>query len=170
MTEVNNKKPCKCLAVSGLVCLVLSGCHNVKEPVSRLDLANEATSNQLLSGFWWLESGSWRWTAREFSAALKPPEDAEKKGSTLYLHLYIPVTQIQLLGAMTLTAKTDHYLLKPETFSQGGTYVYTCEIPKELLATSILPVKFSFDKALPPDKGDGRELAAIVSGIELETN
>lgn len=146
------------------------GCHSVKEPVSKLDVADATTSNQLLSGFWWVESGSWRWTRREFSAALKPPENAEKNGSTLYLHLYIPESQIQSLGSMTLSAKSDGHPLASETFSKGGVYIYTTDIPKELLATSILPVKFSFDKALPAEKGDGRELAAIVSGIELQTN
>lgn len=167
---MNNKKRDGCLAASVLVGLLTVGCHNVREPVSRLDVTDRATSNQLLAGFWWVESGSWRWTAREFSAALKPPAGAELKGSTLQLHLYIPDSQIESLGPMTLTARIDDQSLPPETFSKGGNYIYTREVSKELLATSILPVKFRFDKALPPEKGDGRELAAIVSEIELETN
>jgi hypothetical protein len=60
--------------------------------------------------------------------------------------------------------------LPPETYSKGGTYIFAREIPKNLMATSILPVRFSFDKALPPYKADGRELAAIVTGIELQSN
>jgi hypothetical protein len=159
------------LRISGFFLLVtVAGCHHVKEPVSRLNLADPATSNQLLSGFWWVESNSWRWTARQFSAALQPPDDAEIRGATLYLHLYIPDSQIESLGPMTLCAATEGRSLRPETFSTGGTHIYTSEIPKELMATSILPVKFSFDKAAPADSGDGRELAAIVTGIELEAN
>ena len=153
-----------------MLLFVSLGCHHVREPVSKLAFADVTTSNQLLTGFWWLESNSWRWTAREFSAALQPPENAEIRGATLYLHLYIPDSQIELLGPMTLTAITEGHSLQPETFSRGGTYVYTRELPKDLMVTSILPVKFSFDKALPAGQSDGRELAAIVSGIELQVN
>lgn len=156
--------------IAGPVLLSALGCHNVKEPVSKLDLADPATSYQLLTGFWWVESNSWRWTAREFSVALQPPVSAEMRGATLNLHLYIPDSQIESLGPMTLDATAEGEELQPETFAKGGTYIYTREIPKDLMATSILPVKFSFDKALPPYKSDGRELAAIVTGIELETN
>jgi hypothetical protein len=170
MEGLGNKSQGKCLVTAGLVLLVSFGCHTVKEPVSKLDVADIATSNQLLSGFWWPESNSWRWTARQFSAALQPPDNSETRGATLYLHLYVPDSQIKLLGPMTLTATTDGHTLQPETFVKGGTYIYAREIPKELMATSILPVRFSFDKALSPEKSDGRELAAIVSEIELQTN
>ena len=160
----------RCFIVPAIVLLVLFGCHNVKQPVSNLNVADETTANQLLSGFWWVESGSWRWTAREFAAALQPPEDAENRGATLYLHLYIPDSQIDSLGAMTLTATAEDQELQSETFSKGGTYIFTCEIPRDLMATSILPVKFSFDKALTPLEAGGRELAAVVTGIELQTD
>ena len=171
MEDVVNKYRCKCLIIGGLALLVTSsGCHTVKEPVSKLELADIATSNQLLSGFWWLESNSWRWTARQFSVALQPPDNSEARGATLYLHLYIPDSQIESLGPMTLTALTDGHALQPETFAKGGSYIYEREIPRQLLATSILPVKFSFDKALPPEKVDGRELGAIVTEIELQAN
>ena len=158
------------LIFAGIAAIAVLSCHNVKEPVSSLDVANASTANQLLSGFWWLESGAWRWTAREFSVALQPPDNAERSGATLLLHLYIPDSQIESLGPMTLVAMVDGRSLSPETFSKGGTYLYTREIPKELMATSILPVKFSFDKALMPEGADGRELAAIVTGIELQPN
>jgi hypothetical protein len=133
-------------------------------------MADEGSSNQLLSGFWWLESHSFRWTARDFTAALKPPEGAEARGATVYLHLYLPDTQIETLGPMTLSASAGDRKLLSETFSKGGNYVYACVLPKELMATTILPVKFHFDRALSPQQADGRELAAIVTGIELQTD
>jgi len=71
---------------------------------------------------------------------------------------------------MTLSATTEGRSLLPETFLKGGTYIYTRDIPKELMATSMLPVKFSFDKAVSAEDADGRELAAIVTSIDLETN
>ena len=147
---LSDKSQLRCLMIAGPVLLSALGCHNVKEPVSKLDLADPATSYQLLTGFWWVESNSWRWTAREFSVALQPPVSAEMEGATLNLHLYIPDSQIESLGPMTLDATGGGRGLQPETFPKGGTYIYTREIPKDLMATSILPVKFSFDKALPP--------------------
>jgi hypothetical protein len=170
MDGVSSLSLCKRLVIPGFVLLLSCGCHRVKEPVSRLDITDVATSNQLLSGFWWIESDSWRWTAREFSAALQPPEGAEQRGATLNLRLYIPDDQVASLGPMTLAATIEGQDLQPETYSRGGTFVYSREIPKALMATSILPVRFSFDKALPAFKGDGRELGAIVTGIELQTN
>jgi hypothetical protein len=170
MEDASNSDRYKRLVTTALVLLVSFGCHNVKEPVSKLGLADDRTSNQLLSGFWWVEANSWRWTAREFSVALQPPYGAERTGATLYLRLYIPDSQIESLGPMMLGATVEGQSLQPETFEKGGSYIYTREIPKVLLATSILPVKFCFDKALPGEKSDGRELGAIVTGIELQAN
>lgn len=150
------------------VVLLLASCHAVKEPVSSIDIADPETKNQLLSGFYQLEDQAWRWTAREFSVALKPPQGAERHGATLRLVLYIPDSQIQLLGPMTLAASTGSYALDPETFSKGGTYSYLRKIPPSALDTSLLPVDFCFDKALAPLSADGRELTVIVSKIELE--
>jgi len=131
-------------------------------------MADSRTADQLLFGFYQVEDGKWRWTAREFSAALKPPEGAEQRGATLELQVFIPDSQIESLGPMTLSAVTDGYELDPETFSKGGTYVYSRTIPGAALATSLLPVKFSFDKAREPYSGDGRQLAAVVSQIQLQ--
>ena len=170
MDGFGNRSQYKDWLISGLLLLVSAGCHNIKEPSSKLDFSDAASAKQLLTGFWWLESGSWRWTSKEFSAALKPPDDAERSGARLSLHLYIPEFQIRTLGAMTLTAEAGGRTLESETYSQGGNYVYTRDVPKDLLETSLLPVKFSFDKAVPADKGDGRELAAIVTEIDLESD
>jgi len=150
------------------VLLLLTACHEVREPVSSIDIADAMTANQLLFGFYQLENDAWRWTAREFSVAVKPPAGAEQRGATLRLDLFIPDSQIELLGPMTMAATTGRYALESETFSKGGSYSYTRKIPPEALATSLLPVDFCFDKALAPLSADGRELAVIVSKIELQ--
>jgi len=155
---------------SALALILLSGCHAVKEPVSSLDMADTASARQLLFGFYQLEGDSWRWTAREFAAALKPPDGAEKRGATLRLQLYVPDTQIEMLGPMTLAASAGKYALDAETFSKGGTFSYARHIPADALATSLLPVNFCFDKSLSPLVADGRELTVTVSKIELQTD
>lgn len=133
-------------------------------------MADLTTANQLLFGFYPLESGKWRWTTRQFAAVLKPPDGSEQRGATLDLHLYFSDAQIETLGPMTLSVTTDGYALDPQTFSKAGAYIYSREIPKDALVTSLLPLYFLFDKATPPLPGDGRELAAIVTKIELQTD
>ncbi len=150
--------------------VMLSGCHAVKEPVSKMDMADMRTAGQLLRGFYQLENDRWRWTGQKFSVALKPPDGAEQRGATLGLHIYLPESQIESLGPMTLSACTGEFSLASETFSKGGTYIYSREIPKDALATSLLPVDFQFDKATAPFTGDGRQLAAIVTNVELQTD
>jgi hypothetical protein len=167
--NLSSGPPCKGSVITCLA-VFLCACHEVREPVSKIDISEVRTADQLLSGFYQLEDGAWRWTARAFSAALKPPDGAEQRGATLELQFFIPDSQIESLGPMTLSANTDGHVLDPETFSKGGTYVYSRKIPSEALATSLLPVRFSFDKAKEPFIGDGRELAAIVSRIELHTD
>jgi hypothetical protein len=159
----------KDLIILVLVLFSSAACHAVREPVSKIEIADVTTTNQLLSGFWLLESNSWRWTARKFSVALQPPDGAETRGAILSLHLYIPDSQIELLGPMTLQAATEGESLDPEIYTKGGSYTYTRELSKELMTTSVLPIKFVLDKALPADKSDGRELGVIVTGIELQT-
>jgi hypothetical protein len=150
--------------------VLLCGCHEVTEPVSKIDLAEAKTAAQLLSGFYPRENNAWCWTTEEFAAALKPPAGSELRGATLELQLYIPDSQIESIGPMTLSATTGGYVMEPEKFSRGGTYVYSRKIPRGALATSLLPVRFCFDKASAPSSSDGRELAAIVSRIELLTD
>jgi len=150
--------------------LFATGCHAVKEPASTIEMADLTTAKQLISGFYQLEGGSWRWTAREFSAALKPPDGAEKRGATLRMQLYVPDSQIEMLGPMTMSASTGPYALDAETYAKGGTFAYSRHIPADALATSVLPVSFCFDKALSPLVADGRELTVIVSKIELQTD
>jgi hypothetical protein len=154
-----------------VVAAVLSaGCHAVKEPLSSIEMSDPKTAKQLVSGFYQLEDERWRWTAREFAVALKPPDQAEKRGATLRLELYVPDTQIEMLGPMTVTASVGRYALDSETFVKGGTYTYLRKIEPDALATSLLPVSFCFDKALSPLEADGRELTVIVSKVSLETD
>ena len=153
------------VAIAGL-CLA---CHRLPEPESRLNLAEAAARSQLISGFYGVESGSSRWTAREFSFALKPPPNSARRGGRLRIQIYIPDSEIQTIGPMTLGANIDGYGLAPETFAVGGVYVYSADIPAARLDTNIVPVRCSFDRALSPTASDGRELGAVITEVSLES-
>ena len=145
------------------------GCHKRTRPlVSDLKLSDKYSERQLLSGFYWLEGNAWRWTTHRFAVVLAVPPGAQTTGATLQLQLYIPDSQIESLGQMTLSADVKDTTLAPETFTKGGSYTYTRTIFPELLNQPVLPIVFYFDKALQGRNSDLRELAAVVSEVSLK--
>jgi hypothetical protein len=130
-------------------------------------MADPKVGKQLLAGFYDIEANSWRWTARRFVVTFPQPAKSENKGAILELQLFIPGSQIDKLGPMTLIADVDEHELKPETFKAGGQYTFSREVPPEALREKLIPVIFSLDKAAAPSTADGRELGAIVSMVAL---
>jgi hypothetical protein len=129
-------------------------------------MSDTKLAGQLIHGFYFVEGDRWRWTARSFSVALKPPGTAPS-GATLVLRLFVPPAQIETVGPLTLYAGIDGHALKPETYATPGTFEYTRDIPVELLDTNIVPVDFCLDKATPPSPREGRELGIIVTTVAL---
>ncbi len=151
--------------------LLLVGCHRVKTPSSVVRMGDVATANQLISGFYTVEStggnNSWRWSGPDFSVALAPPLSSAR-GARLVLQLYFPETQIQELGPMTLTAFVDGQPLAPETYDKGGRYDFVRDVPACFLDTNVLPITFSFDRYMPKTEAEGRDLGAVVLMAALE--
>jgi hypothetical protein len=135
---------------------------------SDLKLSDKYSERQLTDGFYSLEANAWRWTAHRFAVVLAVPPGSQTTGATLNLQLYIPDSQIEGLGPMTLSADVDDTSLAPETFPKAGSYTYTRVIPPELLNKPLLPIVFTFDKALQPRNSDPRELGAVVSEVSLK--
>lgn len=129
-------------------------------------MADPATAGQLLSGFYSIEQGSWRWVAPRFSVALKPPQNT-RNGARLTVQLYFPDVVIGSVGAVTLSAAINGRRLGSQEFSQPGRFDFIQDISAGDIDTNILPVQFCFNKAMPPGNGDQRELAAVVTGISL---
>ena len=132
-----------------------------------IEMSDPSDAGQLTKGFYGLEQKRWRWTAREFALVLEPPPGADERGANLEVALFIPDSQIQQLGPMTLSADVDGQALPPATFTKGGGDTYSCEVPAAALRSNLVTVSFSFDKALPPGDVDGRELAAVVTRVGL---
>lgn len=154
----------------GLLILVascpLAACHQTYEPRSDLRMADPAVSSQLLDGFYRIEENSWRWAARNFSVALKPPAGAAERGGRLRVRLYLSADELQKLGPLTLTGTIDGKSIGNRTFNNAGTFDFTWNLAPETLDTNILPVQFCFDKAMTP-ADDKRELAAVMLGIAI---
>ena len=136
-------------------------------PASRFNVADSRYGAQLLRGFYEVETRPNRWAAREFSVALRPPQGSERKGARLWLRFFVPGYQIEQIGAMTLHADVDGYQLQPQTFSEGGFHDFSRAVPPGIFDTSMVPVRFAFDKAVEPSPAGGRELGAVVSDVGL---
>ncbi len=168
------------LIVCLLIALTLAGCKSRRrratlEPVAQtgllatmLQVGDPHSSEQLTRGFYGIENGSWRWTARNFSAMLHTPRNAAQNEARLVLHFAIPDVVIQQLKTITLSAKVNGLAVDPQTFAQPGETTYTRDVPAAALTADVVPVDFQLDKALPPSAGDQRELGVIVSAIGFE--
>src|SRR4051794_25228715 len=150
---------------------VALACHKkFREPESVVRMGDPKVKQQILSGFYDVEGTGWRWAAEHFAVSLKPPAEASTKGLRLKLDLYLPDSQIETLGPMTLSATVnDDCPLKPETFSKSGGFTYTRDVPMSQAVANVIRVDFRFDKGKPPLGSESRELAAVVSAVSLET-
>jgi hypothetical protein len=132
--------------------------------LSTLKIADPLSAPQLLSGFYPLEEGSWRWTRGNFSVKLRTVKPAR-----LVLKFTLPQAVLEKIGPVTLGATVDGHPLTSDTYSQPGNQIYQRDLPAAALSGGSVIVEFQTDKALAPTAQDGRELAIIVTSVALET-
>ncbi len=141
---------------------------------SVIAMNDAAAEGQLKDGFYGLEGGSWRWTAKSFTVQLATPPNAATKGARLHLNFTIPDAVIAKLGPIELTAKlnspgTAGLTLDPEHYAKAGTYDYSRDIDSIVFQRKgPVTIQFTCDKAIPPTGNDVRELALIASSVGLE--
>jgi hypothetical protein len=149
--------------------LMLAGCGAKRVAFTNdLKMSDAASEKQLTAGFYAIEEKRWRWMARRFGVVLQPPPGSERQGGTLRLELYLPDSQLRKLGPITLSAEAEDMPLAPETFMKGGRHSYSRQLPPGLFRDALVPVVFTFDKALAPSDKEPRELAAVVSEVSVE--
>ncbi len=133
-----------------------------------LNMADPTQTAQLLNGFYGIEGGRSRWTAKNFSVLLKTPPGSERNGAELSLKLYIPDVQIRSLGAMTLSADAGGHQLPSRTFSQSNEYTYASRLGAETLGSGFVVVNFRLDKSSVGLNGDARDLGVVVTAVSLD--
>ncbi|MGD0365389.1 MAG: hypothetical protein ABSC93_31285 [Bryobacteraceae bacterium] len=159
--------------------LVPAGCKRHKPVTARtveeapplastIATADSRTAAQLVSGFYGIEQNSWRWTAGRFSVLLHPPQNAGTKGAMLQLKFAIPDVSLAKLKTITLTAYVNGTPLPPETYTQAGQFLFSREVPANLLVDDTARIDFSVDKTMPPTPADRRELGVVVSMVGLQ--
>jgi hypothetical protein len=145
------------------------GC-NRKAPhlLAIVQMGDPQAQTQLVSGFYPVEAGAWRWTKQNFSVLLAPPSGSAQKGAWLRVRVTAPDALIDKLGTITLAASVNGQALPPETYSAAGTYTYERDVPANLLPGPSARVDFALDKVMPPAGGDLRELGIVVLSAGLE--
>lgn len=136
---------------------------------SKIQMNDASAAWQLKSGFYGIEGGSWRWTARNFAVALAAPADPAHAGVKLHFKFTLPDAVINKLGPIQLSASADGLALKPELYSKAGSYDYVREVEAGS-QTGPVTVEFSCDKALAPSGDERRELALIAMSAGLESH
>lgn len=128
-------------------------------------MADLHTTRQLVSGFYQLEAGAWRWTAKDFKVLLKVPENAAQKGAVLTLQGSLPEAELRN-GPVTIEASVGGAPLPPKTFSKQGELIYRVDVPASALRSPKIIANFTVDKVfqIPEDK---RQLGIVASVFSL---
>jgi len=160
---------------------LLTSCHRGTPDISSLTeeeatpplaaeirMADPRAGSQLISGWYAVEKDGWRWTARKFSAVLRPPIGAHKSGAVLMFNFTLPGAVIARLKTVTLGASIGGTQLEPQRYSRAEECIYVRDVPASLLSGHSVRIDFTLDKALPPGS-DPREFGLIANRLRLET-
>jgi hypothetical protein len=130
--------------------------------------ADPQAATQLISGFYAVENNAWRWTAGRFSVLLRPPRTAATRGAVLQFKFSIPGPSMAKLKSVSLSAYVNGTPLAPESYTQAGEFIYSRDVPANLLAGDVARIDFSLDKAIPPGAADLRELGVVAALVGFQ--
>jgi hypothetical protein len=134
--------------------------------VSTVRMNDSRAGAQLLSGFYGLENGAWRWTAGTFSVRLLTPPAAAQSGATLTLSLTVPDSVIRKLGTIALNASINGTTLTSVEYNAAGSYVFNADVPASMLTAESVKIDFALDKTMRPE-GDQRVLGIIANSVAI---
>ena len=131
--------------------------------MSELNLGDVRSKAQLVSGWYGIEEGGWRWMSKQAEAVLRVPTET---APVFEMQLFFPPDFMQRTGgAVTVSVRLDGRLLTRETYLHPGGYRLEKSVPREQLTGPDARVTFQLDRAMPPSASDQRELGAVVSRL-----
>ena len=136
-------------------------------PQSIIRMSDLHTQNQLLSGFYSLESGAWRWTGKTFTVSLKTPPDGASTGCTLTLQGTV-VPESLTNGPLQISASVGETALAPQSVTKPGEAIYRVNVPAAALQRPVVIAQFSLS-SIHRVPGDLRDLGIIASVISLRS-
>lgn len=122
--------------------------------------------NQLLSGFYNLEAGAWRWTGKTFQVSLKVPEGSSK-GALLILQGTVTPDSVSS-GPFEISSMVGDTQLASQSVTKAGEVIYRAEVPPAELKRPVVIASFTVSNThrVP---GDERDLGMIASVISLRS-
>lgn len=151
----------------------ITGCASGDDPLrfddtaTMLNVFDPRADKQLSKGFFPGDAQG-RWTGRTFSAILKPPPTAARKGAVLLLRFGIPGPSIDVLRSIQVSGVVNGVALAPEEYVKAGEFDYVRDVPAAAFRGGDATVDFSLDKALPPGPIERRELGVVANTIGFE--
>jgi hypothetical protein len=168
------------VALLAAVLWASAGCHSKRKAApeatveegprtaTMVTLGDPKSAPQLVSGFYDIENGAWRWTGKQFTVELGVPFGAGQKGAALELNFTIPDVVIDKSKTVTLAASVDGNALPPETYTKAGEYTYQRDVPPAILQAGTVKVTFTLDKTIQPGGGDLRDLGVVAASVGLK--
>ena len=153
--------------------LFISGCTSsdkqlrIDDTATMLSVLDPRADKQLTRGFFPVE-GLGRWTGRTFSATLKPPPNAGRRGAELVLRFGIAPQSIEVLRSIGLSASVNGVPLSPESYARAGESEYVRDVPASAFQGGNATVDFVLEKALPPNGSERRELGVVATTLGFE--
>ena len=123
-----------------------------------------ASSTSLDAGWYELEQGRWRWTAKNFRATLTRP--AVEEAAELRMQFYLPQELFEQANSVELAVTVNSRELPRATYNAPGPYLYRASLPKSC-GTGNAVVDCSLSHALSSFGMDERELGLIVHTLEI---
>ncbi len=118
---------------------------------------------QLLSGWYPIEDGAWRWMAGQAEAVLRTPAGVPLRFN---MQLYFPPNHMQRAGGpVTVSIKINGKPLTEETYSQPGEHRFSQAVLPDLPTFPASKVSIRLNRTMPPSDSDQRELGAVVLGL-----
>lgn len=159
--------------------LLVAGCKSRQHPnpaatieeevelATSISVADPKDATQLLSGFYAVEGGAWRWSMKKFAVSLATPAGALRKGATLTLNFALPDAVAGKMLGVSVTPSVAGQRVKPCKVTKAGEQACEFDVPAAALKTEAVVVEFELDRAVEPGEGDSRQLGLVVSRIGL---
>jgi hypothetical protein len=132
-----------------------------------LNLGDIRSRAQLVSGWYAIEDGAWRWMAPEAEATLRPLPDQEVQ---FELQLFFPPDFMGRAGSpVTVSVMLNGKPFTKAIYYEPGGHTVAKRVPRELLGELLTwpttSVSIRVNPYVPPTATDQRALGAVVQGL-----
>ena len=132
-----------------------------------LRVADLRSKPQLVSGWYPIEDGAWRWMAKQAEVVLETPAGARV---SFDMDLFFPADYMRRAGGpVTISVRVNDKLLTRQTYQASGGYHLSAMVPSGIATFPTSKVSIRLNRALPPSGAELRELGAIVAGLGFVT-